>query len=257
MKFSENLKTQRILNGVKQEDIAILCDVTRSAVSNWENGRRLPQLSTIQTLTKFFNITIEELMGSDIQFIEYLEKESIVTPDEPKHFSKIPMIFALLTLVVVTLLTILIVPVVKDKYINNGNVNEVEYIDANSISKVSLELKHYDEIITIEFDEYSTYFVNKDIAADNGKIYMIEGLNLSAIFRDDAWGLKKYVQFQICLLNDKFMSFVLKDIIFISYNNYSVIKNNRNELRIHSNNNYTISFYISNNKYYLDVLQIN
>ena len=128
MKFSENLKTQRILNGVKQEDIAILCDVTRSAVSNWENGRRLPQLSTIQTLTKFFNITIEELMGSDIQFIEYLEKESIVTPDEPKHFSKIPMIFALLTLVVVTLLTILIVPVVKDKYINNGNVNEVEYI---------------------------------------------------------------------------------------------------------------------------------
>ena len=181
MKFSENLKTQRILNGVKQEDIAILCDVTRSAVSNWENGRRLPQLSTIQTLTKFFNITIEELMGSDIQFIEYLEKESIVTPDEPKHFSKIPMIFALLTLVVVTLLTILIVPVVKDKYINNGNVNEVEYIDANSISKVSLILEYYSEVVSIDFVERLASHISNEIQTDNGKIYIIENLSFCFI----------------------------------------------------------------------------
>lgn len=257
MKFSENLKTQRILNGVKQEDIAILCDVTRSAVSNWENGRRLPQLSTIQTLTKFFNITIEELMGSDIQFIEYLEKESIVTPNEPKHFSKIPMIFALLTLVVVTLLTILIVPVVKDKYINNGNVNEVEYIDANSISKVSLCLLYYNEIVPIDFIEYPVSYMNEQVNTDNNKVYIIDNLEVSSLLSTCKWGLKKTVNFRLHVFVDK-----INEPITMNnknyFENFRKLKSLENtELVMFTHNNYSLSFYISNNKYYLDVLQIN
>lgn len=256
MKFSENLKTQRILNGVKQEDIAILCDVTRSAVSNWENGRRLPQLSTIQTLTKFFNITIEELMGSDIQFIEYLEKESIVTPDEPKHFSKIPMIFALLTLVVVTLLTILIVPVVKDKYINNGNVNEVEYIDANSISKVSLILEYYSEVVSIDFVERLASHISNEIQTDNGKIYIIEVLQISKIFFVDEWAKEMLVKSKLYIQNKNTytLTFIEKIDYITSFN--ETINNKDEELLFKTCNNYTISFYISNNKYYLDVLQL-
>lgn len=256
MKFSENLKTQRILNGVKQEDIAILCDVTRSAVSNWENGRRLPQLSTIQTLTKFFNITIEELMGSDIQFIEYLEKESIVTPDEPKHFSKIPMIFALLTLVVVTLLTILIVPVVKDKYINNGNVNEVEYIDANSISKVNLMLIYYDETVSVDFEEYPVSYVEKDLHTDNDSIYIINNLDTNLFFWSKEWGFGNYVQYKIVLLNEN-ICYELLDSDVTFGKNYEEKFRELFKPNIHQNNRYSISFYISNNKYYLDVLQIN
>ena len=257
MKFSENLKTQRILNGVKQEDIAILCDVTRSAVSNWENGRRLPQLSTIQTLTKFFNITIEELMGSDIQFIEYLEKESIVTPDEPKHFSKIPMIFALLTLVVVTLLTILIVPVVKDKYINNGNVNEVEYIDANSISKVKLTLEYYNEVVSIDFVERLASHISNEIQTDNGKIYIIENLQISELFIIDEWASKKIVKSKLYFYNKS-----INSLTFLEKRDFEIFfnetMNNKDEgLFFKICKNYTISFYISNNKYYLDVLQIN
>lgn len=257
MKFSENLKTQRILNGVKQEDIAILCDVTRSAVSNWENGRRLPQLSTIQTLTKFFNITIEELMGSDIQFIEYLEKESIVTPNEPKHFSKIPMIFALLTLVVVTLLTILIVPVVKDKYINNGNVNEVEYIDANSISKVSLILEYFNEVVSIDFVERLASHISNEIQTDNGKIYIIEVLQISKIFFVDEWATEKFVKSKLYIQNKNTYS-----LTFLETKDFDIFFNETlndkdEEFFFKTCNNYSLSFYISNNKYYLDVLQIN
>lgn len=257
MKFSENLKTQRILNGVKQEDIAILCDVTRSAVSNWENGRRLPQLSTIQTLTKFFNITIEELMGSDIQFIEYLEKESIVTPDEPKHFSKIPMIFALLTLVVVALLTILIVPVVKDKYTNNGNVNEVEYIDANSISKVKLTLEYYSEIVSVDFVECMASRMSNEIQTDNGKIYIIENLQISELFIVDEWGMDKFVKSKLYIQNKNTSSLTfIEKIDYITSFNETL--NNKDEgLFFKICKNYSLSFYISNNKYYLDVLQIN
>ena len=256
MKFSENLKTQRILNGVKQEDIATLCDVTRSAVSNWENGRRLPHIDIIQSLANFFNVTMEDLLGTDIKYVKQLTKEETVASNKTKHFSKVPMIFALLTLVVVTLLTILIVPVVKDKYINNGNVNEVEYIDANSISKVSLVLTHYDETITLEFKEYLSSFLNKIVPTDNGRVYMIDNLNMSRLFEDDSWGLKEYIQFQVFLSNSKLESFAIKEFLNISYNNSTVLINSRNELRIFSDNKYTISFYISNNKYYLDVLQI-
>ena len=104
------------------------------------------------------------------------------------------MIFALLTLVVVTLLTILIVPVVKDKYINNGNVNEVEYIDANSISKVSLVMRYYNETVSVDFIECLASHISNEIQTDNGKIYIIENLQISELFIVDEWATEKFVK---------------------------------------------------------------
>ena len=256
MKFSENLKTQRILNGVKQEDIATLCDVTRSAVSNWENGRRLPHIDIIQSLANFFNVTMEDLLGTDIKYIKQFTKEEIVAPNKTKHFSKVPMIFALLTLVVVTLLTILIVPVVKDKYINNGNVNEVEYIDANSISKVSLILEYYSELVFVGFKEYQVSMLNDELQTDNGKVYIIECLETSQLFSEVEWSSTKLINFKVSLYDEN-----IKKSVLINKKNYfadfhRVKSNLNNELIVLMDFKYSISFYILDNKYYLDVLQI-
>lgn len=42
MELCEKIKKLRIQNNYKQEELAELCNVTRSAVSNWETGRRIP-----------------------------------------------------------------------------------------------------------------------------------------------------------------------------------------------------------------------
>ena len=38
MEFKDNLSRIRKEKGMSQEELAALCDVSRQAISNWENG---------------------------------------------------------------------------------------------------------------------------------------------------------------------------------------------------------------------------
>ena len=174
-----------------------------------------------------------------------------------KKLGILGMSFALLTLVVVTLLTILIVPVVKDKYINNGNVNEIEYIDANSISKVSLVMRYYNETVSIDFVERLASHISNEIQTDNGKIYIIENLQISELFIVDEWGMDKFVQLKLYFYNKSInsLTFLEKKDFEIFFN--ETLNNKDEEFFFKTCNNYSLSFYISDNKYYLDVLQMN
>ena len=141
MKFKEKLKQLRIQHNLKQIDIAELCNVTRSAVSNWENGRRFPGIESVTVLAKFFNITVEELLGTDQTIINLQELEKDISETHNKITKKVPMMLAISWVVVFALLLILIAPVVKDKYTKNKN--QVDIIDVESIEKVVLELQYF------------------------------------------------------------------------------------------------------------------
>ena len=46
-----------------QQELADAISVTDRAVSHWENGRRLPDISLLKELGKFFNVTIDEIIN--------------------------------------------------------------------------------------------------------------------------------------------------------------------------------------------------
>ena len=58
-KFIYELRNEK---GISQKELANMIPVTREAVSKWENGKSLPDSSTLLILTKIFNITIDELL---------------------------------------------------------------------------------------------------------------------------------------------------------------------------------------------------
>ncbi|MFA6897070.1 MAG: helix-turn-helix transcriptional regulator [Patescibacteria group bacterium] len=60
-KFGENLRRIRINKNITQVEIANILGVDRSFVSNIENGKNNPTLSTITSLAKALNIPIDEL----------------------------------------------------------------------------------------------------------------------------------------------------------------------------------------------------
>ena len=62
MSFSENLKQIRKENHLSQEELAELLDVSRQAVSKWENGASDPSTSNLIALAKLFKISPEELL---------------------------------------------------------------------------------------------------------------------------------------------------------------------------------------------------
>lgn len=63
--LGHNLKTFRVKNNYSQCDIAKILNVTNQTISNWEKGKRLPDIDTLVTLANLYNITLDTLTGSD------------------------------------------------------------------------------------------------------------------------------------------------------------------------------------------------
>jgi transcriptional regulator with XRE-family HTH domain len=61
-KLGENLKEIRLEKGVTQTSIAKALGVDRSFVSNIENGKTNPTLSTITSLAKALGVSTKELL---------------------------------------------------------------------------------------------------------------------------------------------------------------------------------------------------
>ena len=50
--------------------------VSESAVSKWEKGDSIPDIETLEKLSKFYEVTIEELLNGSIkEKVEYIKKE--------------------------------------------------------------------------------------------------------------------------------------------------------------------------------------
>ena len=60
---------------ITQQELAEKIGVTDRAISNWENGRRLPDYSILKSLCKELDVTINELLsGEKLEKEEYQEK---------------------------------------------------------------------------------------------------------------------------------------------------------------------------------------
>ena len=66
MSFSENLKQIRKEHHLSQEELAELLDVSRQAVSKWEQGQGYPEVEKLLLLSKKLNISLDALMSNEI-----------------------------------------------------------------------------------------------------------------------------------------------------------------------------------------------
>jgi transcriptional regulator with XRE-family HTH domain len=60
--FGSRLRNLRDSRGLRQDDIAALFEMNKSAVSQWENGR-LPHPTIIAKLADFFDVSTDFLLG--------------------------------------------------------------------------------------------------------------------------------------------------------------------------------------------------
>lgn len=65
MEFNEKLQELRRHKGLTQEELAGALFVSRTAVSKWESGRGYPNIDSLKALSKFFSVTIDELLSVD------------------------------------------------------------------------------------------------------------------------------------------------------------------------------------------------
>ena len=59
----------RTKKGLSQDELAEKVYVTRQAVSRWENGETVPNTETLKLLSRFFDVSINTLLGAPRQLI--------------------------------------------------------------------------------------------------------------------------------------------------------------------------------------------
>lgn len=63
MKLCEKLYELRRAAGLSQEELAERLNVSRQAVSKWENGAAQPELSKLVELSRLYSVSVDELLG--------------------------------------------------------------------------------------------------------------------------------------------------------------------------------------------------
>lgn len=61
--LGNNLRSLRELENITQKDLANLCNMSWRTISNIERGKVIPDLRVITSLSKFFRVSIDELVG--------------------------------------------------------------------------------------------------------------------------------------------------------------------------------------------------
>lgn len=67
MKLPDKIIKLRKANGWSQEDFAEKLNVSRQAISRWENGSALPDAQNVLQISKLFNVTTDYLLNDDYE----------------------------------------------------------------------------------------------------------------------------------------------------------------------------------------------
>ncbi len=105
MRIGEKLKEYRISHQIKQEVLARRLGVTASTLSNWEAGRRIPDISSLRQISETIGMNYNELL-SDEDYRIYTE--TVPTVQEEVHKKAEAVLYTALTAVSVMRLLFLL-----------------------------------------------------------------------------------------------------------------------------------------------------
>ena len=77
MSFAENLKQLRKEKQLSQEELAEILDVSRQAVSKWEQGIGYPEVEKLLLLSSKLHISLDSLMETQITQAPNTEKQNV------------------------------------------------------------------------------------------------------------------------------------------------------------------------------------
>ena len=101
MEISERLKQARIQSGMTQEQVAEKVMVSRVTLSHWENGKTLPDIASLISLSDLYQISLDELLKGDPKMTEKVKKDA-----KDLNNRRVLLITAILALIVMLTYTI-------------------------------------------------------------------------------------------------------------------------------------------------------
>lgn len=75
MEIERKLKDARLNSGFTQEQVAENIMVSRQTISNWENGKSLPDIVSVMNMSDLYQISLDELLKGDQKMKEKIVKD--------------------------------------------------------------------------------------------------------------------------------------------------------------------------------------
>ncbi len=88
LNIGEKIKTLRKAQDVTQEKLADYLNISYQAVSKWENGLALPDVTLIPALSNFFGVSADYLLGIDNENTDKVIEDVLVEVFRLKHIAK-------------------------------------------------------------------------------------------------------------------------------------------------------------------------
>ena len=122
MEFREKLQELRKQKHLTQEELAQSLYVSRTAISKWESGRGFPNIESVKAISKFFSISLDELLSGE-EILTIAENDQ-----KQKQRTAINLIFGLLDCGIALLLCL---PFFGQK--SDGVIREVPLLNLSEI----------------------------------------------------------------------------------------------------------------------------
>ena len=184
MNLGNKILQLRKKNGLSQEQLGEVVDVTRQTISNWELGETSPNPEQLKLLSKALNVSIDELLNNDVKSV-IIDKVSN-TEKLAGIIIKILKVIGILFVIyfIICILAIFLFNVEKEsstETITSNQTTQLECTIDNKTYRYMIETDSDDNLIEASGSKYiENILTNKKF--NRGKI-MIEYIN--SYFKDN------------------------------------------------------------------------
>ena len=101
MRIADKIKNVRVQKGYTQEQVAENLLVSRQTISNWENGKSLPDIISIIKMSELYEISLDEMMKGDKALLKKVERDVGAVKAEKKliKFAWISIVIAIILMI--------------------------------------------------------------------------------------------------------------------------------------------------------------
>ena len=142
MELNEKLVVLRKEKRLSQAELAEAINVSRQAISRWEVGSAIPSADNLMWLSKFYEVSMDELMGIAPDDKQPANDEQQITSKKPVLSKKIGIILCVIVMFIGV--SVWIVFSASKRQENNEslpvNIGELESYDVGSLNRENGEL---------------------------------------------------------------------------------------------------------------------
>lgn len=101
MRIGDKIKNARIQKGYTQEQVSENLLVSRQTISNWENGKSLPDIISIIKMSELYELSLDEMMKGDKALLKKVERDVGAVKAEKRliKFAWISIVIAIILMI--------------------------------------------------------------------------------------------------------------------------------------------------------------